>query len=167
VCAYSKKAFFYGVYSGLEEKKMNLTRYTEYSLRILMHLGLESDRRVFIREIAEVYGIPRNHLIKVVTNLSKRGYILTKRGKSGGMRLAREASEINVGTTVRDMEPNCEGECQDCFIRPRNDCAIEPECILKGILHEARESFFNALNRYTLADLLRRPDRLKALLNLQ
>ncbi len=68
---------------------------------------------------------------------------------------------------MRDMEPNCEGGCQDCFIRPKIDCAIEAECILKGVLHEARESFFNALNRYTLADLLRRPDRLRALLNLQ
>ena len=80
---------------------MQLTRYTDYSVRVMMYLGLQPDRLVTISELAELYAISRNHLVKVVHNLSRSSYIKTVRGKGGGMRLDRSAAEINLGDLIQ------------------------------------------------------------------
>ena len=81
---------------------MHITRYTDYSLRVLIYLAVQGDRLATIQEIADSYDISKNHLMKVVHQLNKKGYIETIRGKKGGMRLHRAPSDINVGILVRE-----------------------------------------------------------------
>jgi Rrf2 family nitric oxide-sensitive transcriptional repressor len=83
---------------------MRLTRYTDYSLRVLIYLGLQTERLSSIREIADLYGISESHLMKVVQALGQSGYVATLRGGGGGLRLAKPAHEINVGDVVRNTE---------------------------------------------------------------
>jgi Rrf2 family nitric oxide-sensitive transcriptional repressor len=130
-------------------RAMQLTRYTDYSVRVLMYLGLQPDRLVTISEMADLYGVSRNHLVKVVHNLSRSGYIQTVRGKGGGMRLGRPAVDINIGELVRRTENDI--EIIDCAAL---ECRLQTACGLKTALDRARDAFVEVLDGYTLADLI-------------
>jgi Rrf2 family transcriptional regulator, nitric oxide-sensitive transcriptional repressor len=141
---------------------MRLTTFSDYSLRVLMYLGVHGERLATIGEIAEAYGVSENHLVKVAHHLAQHGYIETTRGKGGGLRLARPPEEINVGEVVRGTEENL--RLVECFDRATSDCRIEPACVLKGVLGRAVAAFFATLERYTLADLLVTKPKLSKLL---
>ena len=128
---------------------MQLTRYTDYSLRVLIYLAVRPEGLVRISDIAAAYDISRNHLMKVVHQLANRGYISTFRGNQGGMRLARRPQDIRIGEVVREMgEPL---QIIDCGAQP---CPILPACSLQRVLAEAQRNFLETLDRYSLADLV-------------
>jgi len=131
---------------------MQLTRYTDYSLRVLAYLTLKKDQAITINEISEYYNISRNHLVKIVHNLSNSGFINTTRGKGGGIRLARKPELICIGDVVRKTEPHF--NIVECFNPDGPPCVIEPFCALKGSLQEASRSFLAVLDKYTLADAI-------------
>lgn len=130
---------------------MYITRYTDYSLRVLMYVAMKGEEQTTIREIADSYGISKNHLMKVVQQLNNNGYVIALRGKNGGLRLNGDARDINVGTLVRKTEQDL--ALVDCFAGG-SGCVITPACQLKRIFSEALEAFFAVLDNYTLADLL-------------
>ncbi|TFH87654.1 Rrf2 family transcriptional regulator [Billgrantia azerbaijanica] len=130
---------------------MHLTRFTDYSLRVLIYLAVKGEERSTITEIAETFDISRNHLMKVVQELGHKGYITAIRGKNGGLLLNRTPESIGLGQLVRDMEH--ELSLVECF-RDHNDCIITPACRLKPILNEALAAFLAVLDDYTLADML-------------
>jgi Rrf2 family nitric oxide-sensitive transcriptional repressor len=132
---------------------MQLTQFTDYSLRVLIYLArLPPPGLATVPEIAEHHGISRNHLVKVVHNLAQNGFIMTTRGKRGGMQLARPAHTIGVGEVVRLTEPNM--NLVECFDVKANQCRIVRGCFLKAALHDARRAFMAVLDRYTLADAM-------------
>jgi Rrf2 family transcriptional regulator, nitric oxide-sensitive transcriptional repressor len=141
---------------------MQLTYYTDYSLRVLMYLAVNRDRMVNISEIADRYGISRNHLVKVVHNLARGGFIKSYRGKGGGIELARDPAKINIGEVVRYTEGP--PKPVECFDAERNRCVLTNACGLAEVIAEACDNFFATLGRYTLADLLRRRGRLAKIL---
>ncbi|MCC7038957.1 MAG: Rrf2 family transcriptional regulator [Burkholderiales bacterium] len=142
---------------------MRLTTFSDYSLRVLMYLGVHDEGLCTIGAVAKAYGVSENHLVKVVHHLAQRGYVETTRGKGGGMRLARLPQEINVGDVVRSTEDNL--ALAECFDPTPSTCRIESACLLKGVLASAVDAFFATLDRYTLADLLvSRPKLAKLLL---
>lgn len=141
---------------------MRLTVFSDYTLRVLIYLGLRRDRLCTIAEIAEAYAISRNHLMKVVHNLGLRGDIETVRGKGGGIRLAREPSAINVGAVVRAAEHDA--PLVECFDPANSCCRIEAACLLKGVFGKATQAFYTVLDQYTLADLLRTEQHMADLL---
>jgi Rrf2 family nitric oxide-sensitive transcriptional repressor len=141
---------------------MQLTLYTDYSLRVLLYLGLKPRRMATITDIAQSYGISRNHLVKVVHNLATQGFIHSTRGRGGGITLARPAAEINIGDVVRHTEVSF--DLVECFDQGRNTCPIAAACILKSALYEAQRAFMGVLDRYTLADVLENRDWLRSVL---
>lgn len=142
---------------------MQLTIYTDYSLRVLLYLGLHPDKRVTISEIADAYGVSRNHLVKVVHNLALEGWIHTIRGKSGGMQLAFPPDQINIGAVVRKTEPHM--NLLECFDREINTCPIISTCALKRVLYQARKAFMDVLDQYTVADALGQPQAMIQILD--
>lgn len=128
---------------------MRLTLYSDYAMRVLIYLAAQPDRLCQIGEIARGYAISQNHLMKVVHDLSRAGFVVTVRGRSGGMKLARPAQEINVGAVVRHTEDGF--NLVDC-----PSCVISPGCGLRGVLGEAVLAFLDVLDRYTLADVMER-----------
>jgi len=131
---------------------MKLTRFTDYSLRVLIYLGLRDNGRVTIREISDAYGISRNHLMKVVSLLTRMGYLDARRGPGGGIALAREPKEIVIADVVRDMEDDL--NLVECFCVD-GQCAIKPMCELKVALKQALEAYLKTLDRFTLSDLIK------------
>lgn len=130
---------------------MKLTRFTDYSLRVLIYLGLRDDGRVTIREISDAYGISRNHLMKVVSLLTRMGYLDARRGPGGGIALAREPGDIVISEVVRDMEEDM--NLVECFCE-EGKCVIKPMCQLKLVLREALAAYLKTLDRVTLLDLI-------------
>lgn len=136
---------------------MRLTKFTDNALRVLIYSGANSDRMTTISEIAEKCEIPRNHLTKVVHAMSTNGLLETTRGKGGGIRLARPAEEITVADVVRIMEPDL--KIIEC-LEPR--CPLAHMCKLRDVLDEGRSAFLDALENYTIADLIHNRKPLRA-----
>jgi Rrf2 family nitric oxide-sensitive transcriptional repressor len=127
---------------------MQLTRHTDYALRLLIYLTDIDDRRASIAEVAEAHDISRTHLMKIANLLAHRGFLAAARGRGGGIRLARPAAEINLGDVIRATEPGC--ALIDC-----TGCRLARRCKLPGIFDEAHDAFREVLSRYSLAELIR------------
>jgi len=133
---------------------MQLTRFTDFGLRVLMYLtqcGYRS-AAVTIPEIADRFSVSRNHLVKVVHFMAQQGWVSTSRGKGGGLRLSRSAGDYRLGDLIRQLEQ--QGPLIDCHEPP---CALDGSCRLSGVLAQTLQAFYDALNGYTLADLVRDP----------
>lgn len=141
---------------------MRLTTFTDYSLRVLIFLAADPERRATIAEIAGAFDIKQNHLTKVVHFLGQQGWVSTVRGKGGGLQLALAPESIGIGAVVRQTEGA--DLPAECFNRDRNRCHIVRVCRLKGVLHEAVGAFHAVLERYTLADLVHNRHALAPLL---
>lgn len=133
---------------------MKLTRYSDYSLRVLMCLAVHPDRRVTIDEISTVYGISKAHLMKIAHELGQAGYLETVRGRGGGLRLAQPPDAIGIGDVVRFTEGKM--DLVECFDPESSACRIESVCLLHGVLQDALDAFLATLDEYTLADLVAR-----------
>lgn len=129
---------------------MQLTLYSDYSLRVLLYLSRTPNEFATITEISDFYQISKNHLVKVVHSLAQLGFIISTRGKGGGIKLARSPNQISIGEVVRKTEPNF--YLVECFNQETNRCVITNVCRLKGILNQGIEAFFSVLDSYTLAD---------------
>ncbi len=137
---------------------MRLTMYTDYTLRVMMYLAVRyQDQGVAtIEEMATAYDISRNHLMKIVNELSQTGFIETTRGRSGGARLARAPETISIGAVVRMAEKDfAVVACHDAST-PHN-CAIYQACNLKRGLARAMDAFMQELDKMTLQDAISAP----------
>jgi Rrf2 family transcriptional regulator, nitric oxide-sensitive transcriptional repressor len=141
---------------------MRLTVYTDYALRLLMYLAVKEDGLATIAEVADSYGISKNHLVKVAHQLGVAGYIATVRGRAGGLSLAKPAEKIGLGELVRRTEPDM--ALVPCFSPVDAACAIQSCCVLRTALGKARLAFVEALDNYTLRDLVRPRGQLRAFL---
>ena len=125
---------------------------TDYALRMLIQLGVHTDRLVTVNETAHAYQVSKNHMTKVAHRLCVEGFIVTVRGNGGGLRLAKRPSDINVGDVVRRLENDF--ALVGCF-EPRCDrCPITSACLLRSALRKALKAFHDVLDTYTLQDLL-------------
>ena len=143
---------------------MQLTAYTDYTLRTLMGLGAVAPDKLTVGQLSDAYGISVHHLLKVVNGLAGLGYVETLRGKAGGARLAKPPGEIRIGTVVRQVER--EFGVVPCLRSGEAPCVIVPACRLKHLLARATEQFLAELDRHTLADLLEPRRKLQKLLQL-
>ncbi|MCR9247217.1 MAG: Rrf2 family transcriptional regulator [bacterium] len=130
---------------------MQLSQFTDYALRSLMHAALCAPDRVQVGAVADAFQISRHHLVKVVQRLQQLGYVDTRRGRGGGFTLGRAPQDIRLDEVVQALEPF---DLVECFEAP-TACRIAGACGLQRALQEARSAFVEALSHYSLADLLR------------
>lgn len=129
---------------------MRLTNFSDYALRVLMYAAAQDGKLITIDETAKLYGISRAHLMKVVNQLTRSGYLKAVRGRSGGLTLAKHPDEIRLGDVLRATEPDF--ALVECFATG-TQCLITPCCRLRGAVKEALDAFMETLDGYTLADL--------------
>ncbi|HWL58536.1 MAG TPA: Rrf2 family transcriptional regulator [Paracoccus sp. (in: a-proteobacteria)] len=130
---------------------MRLTTFTDYGLRMLMRMASEPERPFSTAELAEEYGLSRNHLAKIVQHLARAGLVETRRGGGGGAILARPADQVRLGEVIALLE---EGQpLVECFSADGGDCTINGCCRLKARLRSAERAFMAELNGATLADV--------------
>ncbi|PSW10500.1 HTH-type transcriptional repressor NsrR [Photobacterium sanctipauli] len=139
---------------------MQLTSFTDYGLRALIYLAtLPQGELASITKVTEVYGVSRNHMVKIINKLGQLGYVETVRGKNGGIRLGMPADQIVIGDVVRAIEPLQIVNCNEDF------CHITAACRLKGVLFSARQAFLAELDQHTLAGLIDDNPPLRVLLD--
>lgn len=136
---------------------MRLTAYTDYSLRTLIYLAMNREQLVTVQHIADAHGIAKNHLTKVVHHLGLLGYIVTVRGRNGGLRLGREPSEIVIGEVVRNTETDF--YMASCFDQASAGCIYSAACSLKGELAKATAAFLEVLDAVTLEQMAIKEER--------
>lgn len=130
---------------------MRLTRFTDYSLRALVYLAHNTGKRVTINEISEVYDISKNHLMKVISNLTRMGVVVARRGPGGGIRLHRAAEDISLGEIISNTEKHLQD--LEAGGLPRDDAPVtDPR--LHGCLQQALQAYLDVLAGFTLADIL-------------
>ncbi|MGH9582964.1 MAG: Rrf2 family transcriptional regulator [Bryobacteraceae bacterium] len=143
---------------------MYLTRHSDYTMRLLIHLAIQPGGAATIRDVAEHYGISRNHLMKVANRAVQAGYVEALRGRAGGLRLARPSHQIRIGDVLRTTE---DWALVECFDGDSNRCPITGGCGLRPVLKEALDAYFAVLDRYSLADLVRKRRLLVQILRLK
>jgi len=133
---------------------MQLTRFSDYGMRLMMYLAHHHGRAVpvTIGEVAERFAISRNHLVKVAHFLTQQEWVRGTRGKGGGLALARPPGEYRVGWLVRALEG--QGAVIDCAQPP---CLLAGGCGLKQSLERAMQHFYEELDRQSLAELIAAP----------
>jgi len=130
---------------------MRLAEYTDYTLRVLMFCAANPDRLVTIAELADRHGVSKNHLMKIVNDLSRQGVLQTTRGRGGGVRLLQAPGDIRIGDVVRSAETDF--RLVECFDQRTNTCTLTPSGRLKGLLGRALQAYFKELDGATLADI--------------
>lgn len=134
---------------------MRLTNFSDYALRMLMLAASAGERLITIEETARTFDISRAHLMKVATALTRAGFLKAVRGRSGGLALAHDPKDIRLGDVVRATEPDF--HLVECFTAG-DACLITRPCRLPRILREALNAFTATLDRYTLADIMLKPE---------
>lgn len=142
---------------------MRLSSFSDYSLRVLIYLAVKGENLSTVAEIADKYQISKNHLVKVVHNLSSIGMIESFKGKGGGILLTISPERINIGKLIKDLESD--SKLVECFGED-GQCVIKPTCKLKGILKTAERRFYEALSEFTLADIVSNKQKLKESLSI-
>ena len=130
---------------------MRLSRFTDIGMRALMYVAAH-DRRVSTREVAEAFGISKDHVSKSLQALVALGVVESIPGRNGGFLVATDPHEVRVGALVKALEPSL--AMAECF-KPDSQCPLIPSCDLATALQEAQQAFFDALDRHTLADLVK------------
>jgi Rrf2 family transcriptional regulator, nitric oxide-sensitive transcriptional repressor len=128
---------------------MQLTRFTDYALRVLLFVGRQGGRICTMGEIAAHHRISLEHLRKVVHKMATLGYLNSSRGRGGGLLLGRDPASIRIGDLVLALESNM--SIIDCEAL---ECRLQPGCSLKTELDRAGRAFIAVLNEVTLHDLL-------------
>ncbi len=136
---------------------MRLTRYSDFAMRVMVYLAARDERPCSVAEIAGAYGISQNHLMKVMNDLGRAGFVTAARGRRGGFRLARPADAINMGALLRHTE-------EDFTLVDCPNCRLGGRCSLSSVLDEALAAFLAVFDRYTLADVMNRGDGFAAVI---
>lgn len=143
---------------------MRLTTRTNLAMRALMFCAVNPDQTVRKSDIAKACNVSENHLAQVIHSLGMKGYLQTQRGRTGGLRLARNALDISVGEVFRTLESDV--PFIECFSGGESNCPLHGMCRLTCVLQEAVEAFYARLDKVTLADLVEDNCDLNALLKM-
>ena len=130
---------------------MKLTSYTNFAMRSLQLAALKSPDLIRVDDVVRVHGLARPHIVKIVHELGKAGYLETVRGRGGGFRLARPADQIIVGDVVRITEGPL--DVVECFNPEKNTCPLIGICVLSRKMQEATRACMAVLDELTIADI--------------
>lgn len=127
---------------------MQLTQHTDFGLRLLIVLARRGGGPIALPAFAAEQRLSYNHVMKVAQALVRGGFLVSHRGRSGGVSLARSAGEITIGQVVRALEPG--SRLADCA-----RCELRSDCSTSNVLADALAAFLDVLDRTSLAQAAR------------
>lgn len=130
---------------------MKLTSYSNYALRSLQLAALKAPDLIKVDDVVRVHGLARPHIVKIVHELGRAGYLETQRGRGGGFRLAIAPEDIVIGEVVRLTEGPL--DLVECFNPEKNTCPLIGICKLSRAIKKATHAFMSVLDDLTLADI--------------
>ena len=131
---------------------MYLSKFTDYSFRALIYLAINRDKLCTVEELASNLEISEHHLKKIIHKLAKTDYIISIKGRAGGLKLGLEPKDINLGEVLKVTEDNL--NIAECFNKENTCPFIVGGCKLKGIMNKSLKSFVDEFSKYTLEDVL-------------
>ena len=131
---------------------MYLSKFTDYSFRILIYLGRHPNELFTVDELSSILDLSTHHIKKIIYKLAKKGYILSSKGRNGGIKLVMRPKDINLGKLLEITEDNL--NIVECFSYESNTCSLNGYCKLKPVINEALDSFMLKFSKYTLDDIL-------------
>lgn len=137
---------------NLRGAKMRISTKTDLALRILMCCAVNAGQTIRKAQVADRCGAIMPLVAVVIHQLGMAGYLITMRGRSGGIRLRAEAEEISIGAVFRTFEDD--QHLVECFNPLKNSCPLIQQCSLKPLLGEAINAFHAVLNHTSLSDLI-------------
>ncbi|MCB9994623.1 MAG: Rrf2 family transcriptional regulator [Hyphomicrobiaceae bacterium] len=143
---------------------MRVTTKTNIAVRTLMFCAVNANRTVRKSEIAKACNASENHLAQVINLLAQKGYLVTRRGRGGGLELGREPEDIAVGQVFRDVEEGA--PFAECFNPKTNTCPLIDCCKLRLAFERALDAFFDELDSVSLTDLVSDNRQLESLLSM-
>jgi Rrf2 family protein len=131
-----------------------ITRETDYALRAILYLAQqEQGKTVSTAELSDVMGIPYRFLRKIVAKLVGAELIKSKRGKGGGLTLARPGDAITLLDVVMATEPDAV-RLNECLSSPES-CRRSDSCSLNEVLGTIQRRFLKELSAVNFARLAR------------
>ena len=143
---------------------MRLTRQTNYAIRILMYCAANEGRLSRVPEIAAAYSVSELFLFKILQPLVENGFVATVRGRNGGVRLGKPATDITLFDVVRVTEDNF--AMAECFENDAAECPLVDSCALNEALRKALGAFFEVLEGYSIDDLVKARPSMRDLLGI-
>lgn len=131
---------------------MQLSKFTDYAFRTLIYLAMNSDEHLIIEDLSRELNISKDHLKKIIHKLGKTEYIISTKGRNGGIRIGLKPSDINLGEVIKLTEENL--NLVQCMNTPELCPLMERGCKLKGVLENSLEKFIEEMEKYTLQDIL-------------
>lgn len=132
---------------------MNISKFSDYAYRTLIYLAKNQEKLCTVEELSKRLSISEHHLKKIVQKLGKTDYIISIKGRNGGIKLGMEPEKINLKNVLCITEENL--TLVNCFSRNQCTCnKTEGSCKLKKVMNESLNAFMKELSKKTLADLL-------------
>ena len=132
---------------------MDISRKTDYALRILSMLVEEGDELLSVRIAAERVGVPYSFARSIQHGLSHAGIIESVRGVRGGMRLKVDPEEISVYDVIVAVQgPLCINDCT----APNGECGRMGSCCFHPLWVGTEALVRDYLSSVSLADAVSR-----------
>ena len=139
---------------------MRLTQQTDIALRILMYLAVHPDEKTIIDDVVTGCMCPRPQAVKAIQSLRNAGIVTSRKGRNGGIALARDPADVYVGEVVRTIETDM--TIAKCLSNENANCNVTDICLLKGVFSGALVQFMDYLDSKSIADITRNKDELYA-----
>ena len=143
---------------------MKLSVRGEYALRALIVLGRHYGQQVVpIQTISQEQNIPKRFLEQILNDLKSAGFLASRRGPTGGYRLAIPPGQLELAAVIRHIEGALAPvSCVSQRFYRRCSCPNEAKCGIRSVMQEVRDAIVAILEHVTVADLCERVRKLEA-----
>lgn len=131
---------------------MQLSKFTDYAFRALIYLAKNQNENCTIDKLADELNISTHHLKKVINKLAKTEYIISTKGRNGGLKLGLLPEEINLGKVLLLTEENL--SLVECMHKSGVCPLINNDCKLKNIICKSLNEFLKEMSNFTLRDII-------------
>jgi Rrf2 family protein len=130
---------------------MFISKTSEYALKVLTYMALKNATQFSAQSLYVELDIPKRYLMRLLTDLSKSGFIKATRGRSGGYIFARPINTIYFSEIINSVE---DLQSFEGCVLGNAVCPVDKPCAMHQIWEKPKQAFLETIKTTTLADLL-------------